>query len=115
VADHRDGEVVYWRRPGKAAGHSATTGFLHGPDGTERFYCFSSNGFPFEPQRAYSRFAVHAWLNHGGDFGATARSLARLGYGRRPARSKGRRLTRTTRPGIVYRRGRAFVTFDVEV
>jgi len=43
----------HWRRPGKTAGTSATL-----KDGV--FYCFTTSGAPFEPERAYSPFAVYA-------------------------------------------------------
>lgn len=64
----------HWRRPGKAAGTSATL--------KDRvFYVFSSNAAPFEPGRAYSPFAVLALLEFGGDFAATARALRQHGFG----------------------------------
>jgi len=68
-----------WRRPGKARGWSAT---FNG----DVFYVFSSNAFPFEPNRGYSRFAVYALLEHGGDYDAAAAELGRLGYGDRKPR-----------------------------
>jgi hypothetical protein len=50
----RDGNE-YWRRPGKDSGTSATL--------KDRvFYVFSSNAGPFEPNRAYSPFAVYTLL-----------------------------------------------------
>src|SRR5690606_34453199 len=70
----KGGENEYWRRPGKESGMSATL-----KDGV--FYVFSSNAAPFEPNRAYSPFAVYALLNHGGDFEQAARSLRLSGYG----------------------------------
>jgi hypothetical protein len=106
--------VIYWRRPGKAIGHSATTGYLRARNGAEKFFCFSSNGFPFEPQQSYSRFAVYAWLNHGGDFAAAARAMGDLGYGQR-ASTRAPRPRILQQPGVRYRRGKALVTFDVEV
>jgi hypothetical protein len=70
----RAGENEHWRRPGKAAGSSATL--------KERvFYVFSSNAAPFEPNKAYSPFAVYALLEHAGDFAAAARALRAEGYG----------------------------------
>ncbi len=70
----RGGENEYWRRPGKDSGTSAT---LKG----RVFYVFSSNAAPFEPNRAYSPFAVYTLLNHGGDFEQAARCLGQLGFG----------------------------------
>ncbi|MBU0641300.1 MAG: bifunctional DNA primase/polymerase [Planctomycetes bacterium] len=70
----RGGENEYWRRPGKESGTSAT---LKG----RVFYVFSSNAAPFEPNRAYSPFAVYAMLACGGDFERAARALRELGFG----------------------------------
>ena len=64
----------HWTRPGKVAGTSATI-----KDNV--FYCFSSNAFPFEPNRAYTPFAVYALLEHNGDFKAAASALSSQGYG----------------------------------
>lgn len=65
-----------WRRPGKNHGISATWDRI-----PNRFYCFSSNAQPLEPETAYSPFALFATLEHGGNFAEAARELARLGYG----------------------------------
>ena len=64
----------HWTRPGKSQGTSATL-----KNGT--FYVFSSNAHPFEPNGAYSPFAVFATLEHGGDYEAAARELGQQGYG----------------------------------
>jgi len=70
----KGGQNEYWRRPGKESGTSATL--------KDRvFYVFSSNAAPFEPNRAYSPFAVYTLLHHGGDFEQAARSLRELGFG----------------------------------
>jgi len=70
----KGGENEYWRRPGKESGTSATL--------KDRvFYVFSSNASPFEPNQAYSPFAVCALLDHGGDYEQAASSLRQLGYG----------------------------------
>jgi len=70
----RAGENEYWRRPGKDSGTSATL--------KDRvFYVFSSNAAPFEPNQAYSPFAVYTLLTSGGDYEQAARSLRELGYG----------------------------------
>src|SRR5690606_2161619 len=61
----------YWRRPGKKTGVSATFGHV----APNTFYCFTSNGHPFEENRAYKPFSVFAMLEHGGDFSAAARAL----------------------------------------
>lgn len=70
----KPGDNEYWRRPGKSCGWSATL-----RDGV--FYAFSSSAEPFEPNRAYSPFAVYAMLGHGGDFEKAAGALRGLGYG----------------------------------
>ena len=70
-------EVTYWRRPGKEVGGSATTNYA----GTNLFYCFSSNGDPFDAETAYTLFAAYTFLNHNGDFSLAAADLARKGYG----------------------------------
>jgi len=70
----KGGENEYWRRPGKTSGTSATL--------KDRvFYVFSSNAAPFEPNRAYSPFAVYTLLNHGGDYEQAARCLRERGFG----------------------------------
>lgn len=69
-----EGDNEYWRRPGKTFGWSATL-----RNGV--FYNFSSNGSPFESDQAYSPFGVYAFLEHAGDFSATASALRAEGYG----------------------------------
>ena len=71
--------TVYMRRPGKEGGVSASLF----PD-TGVFYNFTSNGFPFESDKAYSPFGVYTLLEHGGDFAAAAKALADEGYGDTP-------------------------------
>ena len=68
------GENELWRRPGKNNGWSASLK-------DKSFYVFSGNAAPLEPNRAYSPFAVYAWLEHGGDFEMAARMLRQQGYG----------------------------------
>lgn len=71
----RDGEG-YWQRPGKeGSGVSATTNYA----GSDLLYVFSTSTV-FEAGRSYSKFAAYALLEHGGDFAAAARALARLRY-----------------------------------
>jgi hypothetical protein len=67
----------YYRRPGKKGDHSASL-----IDG-KLFYNFSSNGHPFEADRAYPPFAVYALLEHGGNFNSAASQLSKEGYGDR--------------------------------
>jgi len=74
--------AAYWSRPRKdPIGISASTGHCHGPSGRDLFYVFTSSAPPFEPGTSYSRFAVYALLDHGGDFVAATRALALAGYG----------------------------------
>ena len=48
------------------------------------FYVFSSNAVPFEPNQAYSPFAVYTLLEHNGDFVEATRALAAEGFGGAP-------------------------------
>ncbi|MFZ6027272.1 MAG: bifunctional DNA primase/polymerase [Chloroflexota bacterium] len=64
------GEVDYWRRPGKEHGISATTGY----NGQDTFFCFTTNGQPFESWQGYKKFTAYTLLEHGGDFQAAARA-----------------------------------------
>ena len=76
------GRVQLWRRPGKQHGWSATFDYI--PD---RFYVFSANAYPFEPDRAYDKFSVYTLLKHNGDFASAAKELAKLGYGSQNGKS----------------------------
>lgn len=71
------GKIDHWRRPGKTKGSSSATVGAVG----DKLYVFSSEWPPFEPGRAYSKFAAYTYLDHAGDFSAAARQLARDGYG----------------------------------
>lgn len=77
----RSGDVYDLTRPGKADGLSATLGFCRGDNDCPLFYVFSSNAAPFDSGRAYTPFAVYAYLKHGGDFAEAARDLGKTGYG----------------------------------
>jgi hypothetical protein len=66
--NHKD-----WRRPNKSKGISATFNYV----AKNVFYCFTANGYPFEPQKAYSPFQVKALLEHNGDFKECAKELAK--------------------------------------
>lgn len=70
------------RRPGKEdRGGSATVDVCQSKNGWPLFYVFTSNAYPFEPNKAYHKFAVYAMLRHGGNFSAAAKDLAQQGYG----------------------------------
>ncbi len=74
------GGLTYWRRPGKSdPGCSATTG-IRSESGKDLLYVFSTNAHPFQDARSYTKFAAHALLNHGGDWGAAARELRGRGF-----------------------------------
>jgi putative DNA primase/helicase len=75
------GSTIYWRRPGKDVGHSATTGYCTGDDDADLLYVFSSNADPFEADTAYGKFHAYALLYHDGDFSKAAAALRRLGFG----------------------------------
>jgi len=66
----------YWCRPGKDEGVSATTGYGE----SDNLYVFSTST-TFEAEKSYSKFAVYAHINHGGDFRAAASDLRNQGYG----------------------------------
>jgi len=69
------GNKAYFTRPGKTSGISAS--LVEG----KVFYCFSSNGAPFDADTAYAPFAVYALLEHAGDYRAAAKALTKEGYG----------------------------------
>ncbi len=69
-----------WTRPGKTQGISATWNKVPG-----RFYVFSSDAAPLEPNHVYKPWHVFALLECGGDFGAAARKLGGLGFGEQRA------------------------------
>ncbi len=60
-----------WRRPNKEDGISATFGKV----AKDIFYCFTSNGSPFEPMKAYTPFQVLALLKYNGDFSEAAKAI----------------------------------------
>jgi hypothetical protein len=72
-----DALAVCPRRPGKIGPGISTTHYAV----RHLLYVFSTNATPFEPDTAYTPFAVYAWLMHGGDFTAAARALVRRGSG----------------------------------
>lgn len=74
------GDTVYWRRPGKKEGLSATTGYA----GTDYLYVFTTST-GLDSERAYTKFSVFALLNYSGDFRAATSALSKRGFGE-PAR-----------------------------
>jgi putative DNA primase/helicase len=87
VLVRRRGEIEDWRRPGKDYGLSGTVNYA----GSGLFYAFSTNAYPFEEGRGYSKFHAYALLNHNGDFSKAAQDLKDKGYGesRLPAGKRG--------------------------
>lgn len=73
---HVQGEITQWCKPNASDRHChATTGKTSG------LYVFSSNAYPFEPMRSYSKFAAYTLLDHNGNFEQSASKLAQEGYG----------------------------------
>jgi AAA domain/Bifunctional DNA primase/polymerase, N-terminal len=68
------GDDVYWRRPGKDRGVSATTGHCKGLKVFTTSTSLKTDG-------TYTKLGAYAALNHGGDFKAAVRKLAESGYG----------------------------------
>jgi len=61
-----------WRRPDKKIGVSGTFGKV----APNVWYCFTTNGYPFEDNKGYSPFQVVGLLDYDGDFSAFAKDLA---------------------------------------
>ena len=73
VAVFEQNDTIYLRRPGKDKGVSATFGHI----APGIFYNFTSNGAPFEPNKAYTPFAIFSLLKHNGNFSLAASELAK--------------------------------------
>lgn len=71
-----NGDKKFIIRPGKNEGVSATYNFVK-----DKLYVFSTNCYPFESLRSYSKFAVVAMLEFNGDFQQCAKDLFKMGYG----------------------------------
>jgi hypothetical protein len=78
--DHSEGEAEYWRRPGKASGHSAITGKYQAPYRGSLLFVCSKHVPPFEYRASYTKFEAYCLLNHGGKVGQAVAHLQRLGY-----------------------------------
>jgi putative DNA primase/helicase len=72
------GNETFWRRPGKQAGISASTG--HAGD-RDRLYVWSTST-EFDPEVPYTKLGAYAVLNHGGDMSKAAKALYEKGYGK---------------------------------
>lgn len=70
-----------WTRPGKDPhdGHSASVGY----QGSDNIYCWSSAAdLPIE--EPISKFGFYTYMEHRGDFSASARALRAQGFGSKP-------------------------------
>jgi len=76
-ADKPNGDKRHFTRPGKKP-NEGISGTLFS---NSVYYNFSSEDPYFPPNQSQTPFAVCAILDHGGDFRAAARELARRGYG----------------------------------
>jgi hypothetical protein len=79
VWQFRTAEADHWTRPGKDEGTSATTGY---GDRGDYLYVFSTST-DLPQQRGMSKFAAYTYLNHDGDFTASANELRSRGFGSR--------------------------------
>ena len=73
-----------WLRPDSAVPSTSRSSATLLPADANRpqlLYIFSSNAGPLDAESAYSAFAVLALYQHDGDFSATAKALAGLGFG----------------------------------
>jgi hypothetical protein len=97
------GQERRWRRPGKEHGWSATTGYCRARDGADLLRVFSSNAAPFEDGKAYGKFRALMLLQFAGDPVATARAIARLGFGTpSPTRPLSRTKTEPTTADVEF-------------
>lgn len=71
----------FWTRPGHTKGVSASWNTL--PDHPNRFYCFSTNGAPFEVGPLYKPWHIYAKLCADGVYQRACDQLYDLGYGTR--------------------------------
>jgi putative DNA primase/helicase len=72
------GSETFWRRPGKTAGISASTG--HAGD-RDRLYIWSTST-EFDSETPYTKLGAYAILNHAGDMSKAAKTLYDKGYGK---------------------------------
>jgi hypothetical protein len=72
-AGWKEKSKYFWTRPGKKQGISATLGKV----AENIFYVWTSNGYPFEPEKAYTPFQVKALIEYNGNFKECAKDLAK--------------------------------------
>lgn len=68
-----EGEVTYWRRPGKTEGLSASTNY----GGSDLLWVWTTST-EFDSNVSYTKFGAYTVLNHGGDFSTAGQTLAAL-------------------------------------
>lgn len=86
---------IYWCRPGKRGGVSATWGFY---DNTLIVHSSASEtGFPSD-QKGFDPFSIYTHLEHHGDWKAAARELGKRGYGASPKSRQQQNLERMAGP-----------------
>ena len=74
-------EESYWIKPNsKSKAPHATLNY----QGTGKFYVFSTSFANLEGGRFYTKFQLFTYLVHHGDFAASAKDLAKKGYGSKP-------------------------------
>lgn len=76
VLDHESEGTGFWRRPGKAAGVSATTNH----NGNDTLYVFT-DATVLKQSGSYSKFGAFTALEHAGDWTAATRTLSQRSYG----------------------------------
>ena len=69
----KHGNMLYWTRPGKDTGISATSNY----SGNGLFHVFSTNAVPFENDKSYTPFGVLTILKFNGDFHAAAKYVVK--------------------------------------
>lgn len=79
VVESTHGRVRNWTRPGKDRRHGSSATTNHASD-RDRLFVFSTSTH-FQANTPYTKFAVYAILNHGGDYHAAAVELKRQGFG----------------------------------
>lgn len=113
------GGTRYWRRPGKDAGISATTGVCKNQKGQDLLAVFSSNAQPFEGPSSgrtcsvHTKFCALAYLQHGKDFKAATKVLASQGYGSRSDRPANDKQPETLKPAIRFYSAKELVGLEL--
>lgn len=75
------GDVLYYCRPGKGGGTSATVNYCKAKDGGPALYVFSGSVPLLAMNKSYDKFGAYARLFCKGDFSTAAKELMVRGYG----------------------------------